>query len=128
MPAPPPFLDAVDVRMPEPVGRGRGGREGWGCELSTFFCGGCGPGRFMMAGCRLGSGGGGKGVEGFLTRFGEWRALSRDSAEYIRQSARHQGALFANYKAQVVLLWDFNAVEEVIRMILILDTDYNRIP
>ena len=28
MPAPPPFLDAVDVRMPEPVGRGRGGREG----------------------------------------------------------------------------------------------------
>jgi len=43
----------------------------------------------MMAGCRLGSGGGGESVEGFLTRFGELRALGRDSIEIYNYSGMH---------------------------------------
>ena len=123
MPAPPLFLDVVDVRMPELVGRGRGREGGLGVWVEHFFLWGCGLGRFMMAGCRLGSGGGGWALGVFLTCFVEWRALGRDSAEIYTAECTAPRCL-ANYQAQIVSLWNFHAVEEMIRMILILDTDY----
>ena len=48
----------------------------------------------MMTGCRLG----GEGAEGFLTRFREWRALGRNSAEIYKAECRHQGALLQTTK------------------------------